>query len=133
MMPAGKYYIGDLCYVLHDRWDEFCNITLTKETVLDGEFKFQDGTPFASYNTMWGDGLYEDENGNEYGVDAGLIGCVPVDAIAEEERKNLDLGNIFEFTQPFHTSGTNRKARKGVITFGDVRIDTDPDLDDENE
>jgi hypothetical protein len=23
-MPAGRYYIGDLCYVMHDEWDEAC-------------------------------------------------------------------------------------------------------------
>ena len=21
---AGKYYLGDLCYVMHGEWDEFC-------------------------------------------------------------------------------------------------------------
>ena len=28
-MPAGKYYIGDLCYVMSDKeWEEFCSLTI---------------------------------------------------------------------------------------------------------
>ena len=27
MMPAGKYYVGDLCYVMTDaEWDEMCGL-----------------------------------------------------------------------------------------------------------
>ena len=26
MFPAGKYYVGDLCYVMHDEWDEVCGL-----------------------------------------------------------------------------------------------------------
>ena len=24
--PAGEYYIGDLCYVMHAEWGEVCNL-----------------------------------------------------------------------------------------------------------
>ena len=48
MMKAGTYYIGDLCYVMHDRWDEFCSITCSEHNVLDGEFNLKDGTRFAT-------------------------------------------------------------------------------------
>ena len=76
MMPAGKYYVGDLCYVMHPEWDEFCSITIKEHTCLDGEFNLKDGRRFATFGTKWGDGEYRDQFGNRYGVDAGLIGCI---------------------------------------------------------
>ena len=37
MLPAGKYYIGDLCYVIHntDTWHEITNLVFPRweETV----------------------------------------------------------------------------------------------------
>ena len=91
MMQSGTYYIGDLCYVMHDRWDEFCALTCSGHCVLDGEFNLKDGTRFATFTTRWGDGTYRDELGNEYPVDAGLIGCIRVDDIAPEELVNIKM------------------------------------------
>ena len=125
MMPAGKYYVGDLCYVLHDRWDEFCSLTCSGNRVLDGEFNLKDGTRFATYTTQYGDGTYQDEQGNEYGVDAGLIGCVRVEDIAPAELANLECGRVVEFIKDFATFSSG-----GVISFGGVSIDTDPAVEE---
>ena len=44
MMPAGKYYIGDLCYVMtDDEWREICAIIIKGNQCLDGEFELPDG------------------------------------------------------------------------------------------
>ena len=60
-MPAGKYYIGDLCYVMSDaEWEEFCSITIDGHNVIDGEFQLKDGRRFATYGTAFGDGVYSD-------------------------------------------------------------------------
>ena len=126
MMKAGKYYVGDLCYVLHDRWDEFCELTINGHRVLDGEFNLADGTRFATYTTMYGDGCYQDEQGNEYGVDAGLIGCIRVEDIAPAELTNLECGRVVEFAKDFTTFSSG-----GVISFGGVSIDTDPEYTEE--
>ena len=49
-MPAGKYYIGDLCYVMNDaEWDEFCSITIDGHNVIDGEFQMKDGRRFERF------------------------------------------------------------------------------------
>jgi len=132
MMPAGTYYIGDLCYVMHDVWDEFCDLTITKDHVCvqDGEMTLH-GKRFATYSTMYGDGVYHDKQGKEYGVDAGLIGCIHVDCISVEEHKNLDLGHVHKFDRPFRTG----RSMDGTIYFGDVEIHTgdcafDTDTDD---
>ena len=121
MMKAGTYYIGDLCYVMHDRWDEFCALTCSGHNVLDGEFNLKDGTRFATFTTRWGDGTYFDEQGNEYPVDAGLIGCINVKDIAASEFGNIVNGRVIEFVNDFSTFKAD-----SVIRFGSVVIETDP-------
>jgi hypothetical protein len=121
MMKPGTYYIGDLCYVLSDRWDEFCSLTCSGNRVLDGEFNLADGRRFATFTTQWGDGCYADEQGREYGVDAGLIGCIAVKDIAATELSNIKNGHVAEFVQPFSTWSAG-----GEIRIGNILIDTDP-------
>jgi len=120
MMKAGTYYIGDLCYVMHPEWDEFCSLTISGNNVLDGEFNLKDGRRFATFTTKWGDGTYKDEQGREYGVDAGLIGCINVKDIAPSELENLKDGHVVEFVQDFSTFSAG-----GIIRIGSVCIDTD--------
>ena len=124
-MKAGKYYVGDLCYVLNDVWDEFCSITIEDHDCLDGEFQLSDGTKFASYRTKWGDGQYADQHRRWYAVDAGLIGCV---SLVDLEKYGVYPtvehgmgGNVIEFKEDFETSGTRKE---GIIRFGDLEIDT---------
>ena len=122
MMKAGKYYVGDLCYVLHDRWDEFCSLTISGNRVLDGEFNLKDGTRFATFTTKWGDGNYFDQDGKSYDVDAGLIGCVAVEDINFDDKSNFVAGGrVVEFVNDFTTFSAG-----GVITIGNIAIDTDP-------
>lgn len=126
-MKAGKYYVGDLCYVLGDRWDEVCDLIIVDHKCLDGEFELKDGTQFAIYGTKWGDGVYPDQHGNGYPVDSGSIGCVLVDDITEGE---LDegLGHIFDFDEYFHTG-----EESGVIQIGEIRIDTSGEEEEEED
>ena len=122
MMQPGKYYIGDLCYVMHGEWDEFCSLTISGDKVLDGEFNLKDGRRFATFTTAWGDGNYFDQNGKSYDVDAGLIGCIRLDDIDLTNPENsLIGGNIIEFVQPFSTFSAG-----GEIRIGSILIDTDP-------
>lgn len=127
-MPAGRYYIGDLCYVMSDdEWDEFCSITIKRDECLDGEFSLRDGRRFATYGTKWGDGEYQDNYGNSYSVDAGLIGCIRVEDIRAEKYANIErLGAIHEFATDFVTGG-GRGSRNwsGTIQFGRILIETD--------
>ena len=127
MMKAGTYYVGDLCYVLHDRWDEFCALTCSGSRVLDGEFNLADGTRFATYTTRYGDGNYFDEEGKSYDVDAGLIGCVALEDINFADPSNSVVGGrVVEFVQDFTTFSSG-----GVISIGNISIDTDPEYAEE--
>ena len=121
MMKSGTYYCGDLCYVLHERWDEFCALTISGNNVLDGEFNLKDGTRIATYTTRWGDGNYFDQDGKSYDVDAGLIGCVALEDIDLTNPDNfLAGGRVVEFVNDFSTFSAG-----GVITIGNIVIDTD--------
>lgn len=121
-MKAGKYWVGDLCYVMHERWDEFCrNLEYPGEMTI-GE------TEIAFYYTAYGDGCYFDQFNNEYGVDAGLIGCIRVEDIASDPENHIDGGHIFEFAEDFGTSDCG-----GKLLFGHVLIDTVQEDEEEDD
>jgi hypothetical protein len=135
-LPAGKYWIGDLCYVLsHDdskfNWREFCDFCfMDDETGRKNEgIVTHQGITFAYFGTAHGDGCYNDQFGNEYGVDAGMIGCIPVASIIDKD--GLSLGTVHEFSKPFTASYS--EYDKGTICFGHISIPTDGCDEDEYE
>ena len=97
-LPAGDYYIGDLCYVV-ENWEEYHKLFFPVEGGDQhvGVFTNSAGVKFANYGTAFGDGIYRDEEGNEYAVDSGSIGCIPIEAIQEPHA----LGNIVNFPVDF--------------------------------
>ncbi len=136
MMPAGKYYVGDLCYVMHPEWDEMMDIFFPDNSGLpkDGEFTLKDGRRFASYSTMYGDGLYPSNIGSNFSVDAGLIGCIRVEDIRDPEATEARmkaLGAIVEFGTDFVTESDTYNT--GIIQFGRVIIETGDLEEDEEE
>lgn len=131
-MPAGRYYIGDLCYVMHDEWDEVCNLFFPPGDNIgrgrEGEFVLADGRRFASFGTAYGDGTYCSNIGTSHAVDSGSIGCIRVEDIRDttyDAGKIADLGAIVEFDKPFEVL-----ADQGLLIFGHVHIETDG-LDDD--
>lgn len=127
-MPAGSYWIGDLCYVLDDVWDEVCELYFASESndVPGGEFTLADGRKFAMYGTRWGDGSYEDQSGRSFGVDSGTLGCIMINDIANA---TSNLGHVTSFRNNFDTGYTDRD--KSVIKFGHIQIDTGDFADEE--
>lgn len=136
-LPAGRYYIGDLCYVIgrndkRDDWMDFLTqsfFPLTEQkyaapnAVLyaGGPVEYKGHAGFCAY-TAYGDGRYYDGL-YEYPVDAGIIGAIPVDAIEVTVADAESCGRIVQFDRPFQCYRDN----DGVFTFGDlVEIDTDP-------
>ena len=131
-MPAGKYYIGDLCYVMHPEWDECCDLFFPANHPprgVEGEFTLKDGRRFASFSTAHGDGTYRSNIGTNHSVDSGSIGCIRVEDIRDNSHDNIEeLGAVVEFTQPFEVSEDT-----GMITFGHVKIETNMDPWDEED
>jgi hypothetical protein len=125
-MPAGRFYIGDLCYVLHDAWNECCDLFYPPQydgRGVDGAFTLKDGRRFASFGTAWGDGTYVSSIGTRHSVDSGSIGCILVSDIRDTTYSNIErLGAIVEFAEPFEVS-----EDAGLLKFGHVLIDTCPD------
>jgi hypothetical protein len=116
-----------------DEWLEFCDITIKGTQVIDGEFQLKDGRRFATYGTAYGDGVYHDQYGHSYSVDAGLIGCIKVEDIRANNYDNLlDLGSIMEFDNSFATSGGRGETDwEGTIQFGHVMVETNPHYEEE--
>lgn len=135
MMRPGIYYVGDLCYVMHPQWDEVCNLMFAtgNNSVLDGEFNLSNGVRFTLHSTAYGDGTYQDQQGRDYPVDAGLIGCIRVEDVVDPEAWLAGMQTVV-FTEQFELQYDD-----GVISFVNANgkvllaIDTDPVYDDEEE
>ena len=95
-LPAGKYYIGDLCYALQDK---------LYDKVFGSEFDSGLYTSKKNPNhVFWldntgGDGCFKGSDGNEYCVDAGIIGIAAYDTL-DPEKAPFEGGHIYTFTTP---------------------------------
>ena len=122
-MPAGRYYIGDLCYVMHNEWHEVCDLFFPLDQVVrdvNGEFTLKDGRRFVSFGTAYGDGTYQSNISTSHSVDSGSIGCIRVEDIRDNTYADIEqLGAIVEFDAPFEVSEDH-----GLIQFGHVQIET---------
>jgi hypothetical protein len=133
-LPPGRYVIADPCY--HVPEDEWASVLETSNyfNMVDhaGErrgkcwttFRKPDGTEgfVAAWDTKSGDGEYRDQEGRKYGVDAGMIGIIPL----ADCDFDPSLGHIVNFDTQFRCW-----EQDGVIHFGRVAIDTDDGQDDE--
>ena len=120
-LQPGRYWIGDLCYVMHARWSEFCEH-------LDeaGEVLTMDGEEYWWHHTAFGDGTYDYDLHNlpdglgvsgGFGVDAGLIGIIPAALVGRDPDDDPKLGMWLEFKKPVHCSYLN-----GTFVFNDGDI-----------
>lgn len=123
-LPPGKYYIGDLCYVMDKQWNEVHNLRFPNNNAIDGVFVLSDGSVFACYSTLNGDGSYPCSDGSSIGVDSGSIGCIKIDGLS---KRDLKYGTIVEFKNNFTTD-----EHEGVIRFGHITIDTHVEDEDED-
>jgi hypothetical protein len=124
-MPAGRYYVGDLCYLLGDEWDVVCDLVIQDQRCLEGKFTLPDGRDFVMFGTMYGDGSYDDNEARVYLVDSGSIGCM----LVPEDAPEIRGGNCITFQHPFEAY-----AKDGALVFGSVRIETgDQDWNDRDE
>ena len=118
VLPAGKWYIGDLCYVMHDAWTEVCDLMFPSaaegSNMVEGVLTLKDGRQFAIFSTSYGDGVYYDQWDNEYPVDAGSIGCIRLDDIKDTDA-DINLGAIIDFDHDFVVSSDGENLKFGHI------------------
>lgn len=124
--PPGTYYIGDLCYVLSDP---------VYETIFGGLGGYDNGLYketrsdrfFFLSNTAYGDGIYCDNEGREYTVDAGIIGICPSSLMF----KNDGGGQMHTFSDAVVC-----KSKNGIFTFTSglttITINTQGQADDDD-
>lgn len=124
-LPAGKYYVGDPCYVINDEnwrkiclnmdWDKHSNCG-EKNIIRIGDDSYYEAT------TKYGDGGYKDNSGRMYSVDAGVIGVVPMSLV--EKQGYLDTRyshyHIADFDEEFDVYVDENK----VFHIGDIIIKT---------
>lgn len=127
-----EYYVGDLCYVMHDCWEEVCNLTYPEDgpaNGVQGEFTLADGRQFFLFNTAFGDGEYFDAEGRRYLVDSGTLGAIRVSDIKDtegfESAMRGNSGQVHTFDYELIADECHSMA--GVITLGEVEIDTAAD------
>jgi len=131
--PAGKYYIGDPCYVVpEDKWmsllDETGFFGLPKLVPTgffdDGVFLYNGKKCFAT-STKYGDGSYEirndyDEYIDSVMVDSGSIAIMPIDALENPAVAWIDIKQSFIVYED-----------NGIFYFGEFIIDTANDEEDD--
>ena len=127
--PAGKYYIGDPCYLFDQSWDKI----LQENQYFDKEDQVINGVSVMVDGTAWGDGLFFGNFEGRIPVDAGLIGILPVELIGLDNKVTIeqvtaeDFGLIVDFATPIDCY-----TEEGVFHFGDITIDTNGDDDEED-
>ncbi len=135
LMPAGKYYVGDLCYLLPDDiYDEYvCSFNHDDEAV---EVKAGRRKAFSAFyaSTAYGDGGYSDKTGGKYSVDAGILGVVQLlsaDLIAAAKKLDADgHAKVIDFPEDFRVD----RDEDGTFTFGHLTIETgDSDQEEEDD
>jgi hypothetical protein len=116
-LPPGKYYIGDPCYIFDaETWTRIC------DTFINGEIVEIDGVKCWSHGTMHGDGEFQDQNGNTFGIDSGMFAAVPIELINNPAGE--DDGAIIDAP-----SGLTVEYDQGTFWFGSVCITTDDGME----
>ena len=122
---AAAYYVGDLCYVMLEDWDEIVDQTVYDNSKLS--YQLADGRQYFMVSTMYGDGTYNDLDGNPYSVDSGTIGAIKVSDIRNLDALNATLesglGHIHTFDYTLRDNDCD--YFEGKINIGGVMIDTD--------
>jgi hypothetical protein len=122
-LPPGTYVIADPCYHVPDeQWDR----VLDESDIFarpEATFEAEDGSivKVVAFGTAYGDGVYEDQYGNHYPVDAGLIGIMSTEHVVP----TLHLGAVHSFDYPVECF-----EEDGTIYFGHIRIPTGESYDE---
>jgi len=117
---AGKYYIGDLCYIIDSKKWSFICTNFRKEGPIDKEV-----ADIAMASTTYGDGLYNDNkrgtNKGIYYVDSGTIGVISMDNPLFDKKKleKVKYGKVVDFENDFKFECTD-----GKFVIGDIKINT---------
>lgn len=130
-LPPGTYVVGDPCYSIPDEkwmeWLEAADYTNNhREHVLVAEV---DGRLCVGVSTYFGDGSYDGDDGNTYGVDAGLLGLVPIEVASKNSVGDDRVLRTFQSEVVCEYNGGH--VRLGPITIDTVQEDEDEESCDD--
>ncbi len=130
-IPAGRYWVGDPGYLLDDAdwWPWLTASGAYGKTGKRRDEAMLGKTPSGhfvlAYSTAFGDGMYWDNEGCRYPVDAGMLGIVPAayapDGFDGRSRTGRPLMHLVSFDRAVTCSVLRRDH---TIRFGGVRIRT---------
>lgn len=137
-LPPGEYWIGDPCYAIEDEdWHDylkggvhasFRNRNSAMEETPAGTL--HKGHLGVIMHTAYGDGHYTSNTEDSFGVDAGVLGAIPVEWLNPARLlEYLRLGSIHTFKEPARCSYT---PEGGLVTLGPLVIYTGDDTTCEN-
>lgn len=137
ILPAGRYFLGDPYYTAgkdDDSWQKWVEAADLSsggftEPIAGASYN---GYPIIASSTAYGDGTYFGSNGEEYSVDAGLIGVVPEAVIEGLGIRQEELGPYGSWVEVDHAATLEFDADTGTISFGPVAIQTG-DIEEEDE
>lgn len=132
-LPPGRYFIGDPCYTAgydDPAWQKWVNVTMSsaRDELCVGTYN---GYPVVGASTAYGDGVFYDQTGTEYPVDAGLVGVVSADLIERMGVPDSEYSNCGKFVTFDEETFLSRDSN-GTITIGDTVIVTG-DADEDND
>lgn len=117
MMPAGRYFVGDLSLVLEKEWDEIARLA-----VLSGEFILSTGKVIAVYEVPE-NGVYITNQKTTHKIKSSTFGCCKVNDIQFDWNLNTlqRIGYTFDFTEPFTTYKKDDSIVLGHIRLGPLK------------
>ena len=127
-LQAGTYIVGDPCYSIKSQEDWMSLLESgglndnPMPHIMECEIPEKE-IGFVASGTAFGDGRYEDQLGNSYPVDSGMIGVVPLSSQSDDAwcpLREIWKAHTIEFDSPF----TVAYNEEGVITIGHLKIDT---------
>jgi hypothetical protein len=122
-LPAGTYYIGDLCYALGDDIYDCIFGSTGYEPGIYAEKGT--GRVFLVNGTAFGDGEYPGSDGNKFAVDAGIIGICSQSLM----EKSGDGGHMYTFRSPVHC--TFKRDGRFFFSSSTERLVVDTSGDDD--
>lgn len=126
LLPPDKYFIGDPNYVLKDPYMYILNVQPDR-----GIFTNEGGLTFAKFRTYFGDGIFEDDDGDQYPVDSGCIAVLPM-SICDEQQAEKHLGAIINMESPFPAEWEPDDGVEGdIVIANSIVIHTNPGWNDD--
>lgn len=123
LLPADAYFIGDPAYVLSEyNWQRICRLMTTNPSHYEKGFFELQGRSLFMHGAAYGDDTYKDQDGQEYTVDSGTIGAIPI-VLCEPSllKENENAGQVITFSKPFECS-----YKEGTFRIGHIIIKTNP-------